>query len=251
MKNKVLLLMVLFLVGCNVGESSSQESSLGQTSKETNYYKPTIKEEYKEISKDEFVNKVNSNYKSEFGYKYISLKVDWDNPEAEYYYYHFRGEVKDDLSLDNKDLFIQNLTGINISKPINAADFYATLYVNPLIKIDEGIKAAISYISRANKYIEETQPWVLAKDETKKEELGSIMNHLVACLRQTAIMLSPVLLKAPSVLFEALDIPSELQTYDSLRNFGVINGGKVSKITPLFPRIDAAVDTEIIANLMK
>ena len=140
MKNKVLLLMVLFLVGCNVGESSSQESSLGQTSKETNYYKPTIKEEYKEISKDDFVDKVNSNYKSEFGYKYISLKVDWDNPEAEYYYYHFRGEVKDDLSLDNKDLFIQNLTGINISKPINAADFYATLYVNPLIKIDEGIK---------------------------------------------------------------------------------------------------------------
>ena len=118
-------------------------------------------------------------------------------------------------------------------------------------KVDEGIKSAIEYISRANKYIEETQPWVLAKDESRKEELGSIMNHLVACLRQTAIMLSQVLLKAPSVLFEALDIPSELQTYDSLRNFGVINGGKVSKITPLFPRIDAAVDTEIIANLMK
>ena len=118
-------------------------------------------------------------------------------------------------------------------------------------KIDEGIKAAISYISRANKYIEETQPWVLAKDETKKEELGSIMNHLVACLRQTAIMLSPVLLNAPSVLFNALDIPSELQTYDSLRNFGVISGGKVEKIAPLFPRIDASVDVEVIAELMK
>ena len=118
-------------------------------------------------------------------------------------------------------------------------------------KVDEGIKSAIEYISRANKYIEETQPWVLAKDETKKEELGSIMNHLVSCLRQTAIMLSPVLLEAPKVLFNALDIPSELQTYDSLRNFGVINGGKVSKISPLFPRIDASIDAAIIADLMK
>ena len=118
-------------------------------------------------------------------------------------------------------------------------------------KVDEGIKSAIEYISRANKYIEETQPWVLAKDETKKEELGSIMNHLVSCLRQTAIMLSPVLLEAPKVLFNALDIPSELQTYESLRNFGVINGGKVSKISPLFPRIDASIDAAIIADLMK
>ena len=77
------------------------------------------------------------------------------------------------------------------------------------------------------------------------------MNHLVACLRQTAIMLSPVLLNAPSVLFNALDIPSELQTYESLRNFGVISGGKVEKIAPLFPRIDASVDVEVIAELMK
>ena len=77
------------------------------------------------------------------------------------------------------------------------------------------------------------------------------MTHLVACLRQTAIMLSPVLLKAPEVLFNALDIPSEFRTYESLRNFGVISGGKVSKIAPLFPRIDASIDTEVIANLMK
>ena len=118
-------------------------------------------------------------------------------------------------------------------------------------KVDEGIKAAIEYISRANKYIEETQPWVLAKDENRKEELASIMNHLVACLRQTAIMLSPVLLNAPEVLFNALDIKEEFRTYDSLRNFGVIDGGKVSKIAPLFPRIDASIDVDIIKELMK
>jgi methionyl-tRNA synthetase len=118
-------------------------------------------------------------------------------------------------------------------------------------KVDAGIKSAIEYITRANKYIEETTPWALAKDESRKEELASIMNHLVACLRQTAIMLSPVLLKAPTVLFDALDIPSEFRTYESLRNFGGISGGKVSKIAPLFPRIDASVDTEVIKELMK
>ena len=106
---------------------------------ETNYYKPNIKEEYKEISKDEFVNKVNSNYKSEFGYKYVSLKVDWDNPEAEYYYYYARGEVKEDLSLNNQDQLIQNRVGIG-ARVTNISDIYALDYVNPLVRIDEAIK---------------------------------------------------------------------------------------------------------------
>ena len=129
---KIIPFLTLFILFGNM-------VSCEQVSTETNYYKPTIKEEYKEISKDEFVNKVNSNYKSEFGYKYISLKVDWDNPEAEYYYYYARGEVKEDLSLNNQDQLIQNQVGIG-SIATNISDIYALDYANPLVRIDEAIK---------------------------------------------------------------------------------------------------------------
>ena len=129
---KIIPFLTLFILFGNM-------VSCEQVSTETNYYKPNIKEEYKEISKDEFVNKVNSNYKSEFGYKYISLKVDWDNPEAEYYYYYARGEVKEDLSLNNQDQLIQNRVGIG-ARVTNISDIYALDYVNPLVRIDEAIK---------------------------------------------------------------------------------------------------------------
>ncbi len=129
---KIIPFLTLFILFGNM-------VSCEQVRTETNYYKPTIKEEYKEISKDEFVNKVNSNYKSEFGYKYVSLKVDWDNPEAEYYYYYVRGEVKEDLSLNNQDQLIQNRVGIG-ARATNFSDIYALDYVNPLVRIDEAIK---------------------------------------------------------------------------------------------------------------
>ena len=129
---KIIPFLTLFILFGNM-------VSCEQVRTETNYYKPTIKEEYKEISKDDFVNKVNSNYKSEFGYKYISLKVDWDNPEAEYYYYYVRGEVKEDLSLNNQDQLIQNQVGIG-ARETNISDIYALDYANPLVRIDEVIK---------------------------------------------------------------------------------------------------------------
>ena len=129
---KIIPFLTLFILFGNM-------VSCEQVRTETNYYKPNIKEEYKEISKDEFVNKVNSNYKSEFGYKYISLKVDWDNPDAEYFYYHYRGTVKDDLSLNNEDLFIQNQVGVNPNET-GKLDFYAINYISPFGRISQATK---------------------------------------------------------------------------------------------------------------
>jgi methionyl-tRNA synthetase len=69
------------------------------------------------------------------------------------------------------------------------------MYYNDMedLKVTEAFQEVFTYISRANKYIEETKPWELAKDENNKKALGSVMNHLANALRQTAIMLSPVL----------------------------------------------------------
>ena len=119
------------------------------------------------------------------------------------------------------------------------------------LRVTDAFVEVFNYISRANKYIEETQPWALAKDETKHDELASVMNHLANALRQSAIMLSPVLLKAPGELFSQLGIEKEKQTYDTLRQFNLLGNEHVNKGNPLFPRLDAAIEIEYIKNLMK
>ena len=118
------------------------------------------------------------------------------------------------------------------------------------LKVTEAFEEVFNYISRANKYIEETKPWALAKDETKVNELKSVMNHLANALRQSAIMLQPILLKAPKELFNQLGISEDLQTFSSLTKVDAMGGQHVNKGNPLFPRLDVNVEVEYIKSLM-
>ena len=76
------------------------------------------------------------------------------------------------------------------------------------------------------------------------------MNHLANALRQSAIMLQPVLLKAPKELFAQLGVEEELQQYSSLGKVDAMGGQIVNKGNPLFPRLDANVEIEYIKSLM-
>ncbi|SEQ09899.1 methionine--tRNA ligase [Piscibacillus halophilus] len=108
------------------------------------------------------------------------------------------------------------------------------------------------FVSRTNKYIDENEPWVLAKDESKKDRLGNVMAHLVESLRQIAVMLQPFLTSTPKNIFDQLGIQDEsLQTWDSLKDFGVItNGEVVKKGTPIFPRLDNETEIQAIKDMM-
>lgn len=108
------------------------------------------------------------------------------------------------------------------------------------------------FISRTNKYIDETQPWVLAKDEARKAELASVMRHLAEGLRTASILLQPFLTKAPSLIWEQLGIqPGELTAWDSGRTFGLIPAGtKLVKGSPIFPRLDVEQEVAYIAQAM-
>jgi methionyl-tRNA synthetase len=119
------------------------------------------------------------------------------------------------------------------------------------LKINEAYQAVFAYITRANKYIEESKPWELAKDESKNDLLKSCMNHLANTLRQVAILLSPTLLEAPAKLFAYLNIPESLQTYQSLNSFDQLGGQQVIKGEALFPRLDANVEVAYIKELMQ
>jgi methionyl-tRNA synthetase len=108
-------------------------------------------------------------------------------------------------------------------------------------------------ISRTNKYIDETQPWVLAKDETKRDALASVMAHLAESLRYTAVLLQPFLTQTPKRIFEQLGISKEeWMSWDSLQTFGLSKEGrKVVKGEPLFPRLDVNEEVEYIKSQMK
>lgn len=101
-----------------------------------------------------------------------------------------------------------------------------------------------SLISRANKYIDETEPWVLAKDEEHRAELNSVMVHLAETLRIVAILLQPIMTETPGKIFEQLGLATDTMNLQSI-HFGEFpsNTKVVAKGTPIFPRLE--LDTEI------
>ncbi len=108
-------------------------------------------------------------------------------------------------------------------------------------------------ISRTNKYIDETEPWNLAKDDEKRNRLGNVMAHLVESLRITAVMLRPFLTEAPKEIFKQLGIKdASLQEWDSIYEVGSIQAGiKTEKGNPIFPRLDMEEEIATIKNMMK
>ncbi|MBL4963352.1 MULTISPECIES: methionine--tRNA ligase [Bacillus] len=107
-------------------------------------------------------------------------------------------------------------------------------------------------ISRTNKYIDETAPWVLAKDPEKEKELQSVMYHLAESLRISAVLLQPFLTKTPVKMFEQLGITDDaLKAWDSITAFGQLTDTKVQKGEPLFPRLEAEEEIAYIKGKMQ
>ncbi|CAD2071937.1 methionine--tRNA ligase [Phocicoccus pinnipedialis] len=118
---------------------------------------------------------------------------------------------------------------------------------------NKALERVWTIISRTNKYIDETEPWVLARDEDKKEELGNVMVHLAENIRIAAILLQPFLTHGPKKIFEQLNISDEsLLEYDSIHKYGSIkvDGTVISKPTPIYPRLDVEEEVEFIKNEM-
>ncbi|OVE48545.1 methionine--tRNA ligase [Bacillus badius] len=115
------------------------------------------------------------------------------------------------------------------------------------------LSALWQLVSRTNKYIDETQPWVLAKAE-EKDKLGDVMVHLAESLRRIAVLLKPFLTRTPQKMFEQLNIQSEeLQSWESLSEFGAIPEGTtvVKKGEPIFPRLEIEEEISYIKEKMQ
>lgn len=119
-------------------------------------------------------------------------------------------------------------------------------------KLSVALQEVWAIIARANKYIDETTPWALAKDDTQKERLYTVLYHLVEALRIVSILISPVLTRAPKAIQNQLGIHDpEILIYESTKTFGLIKNVTVAeKPTPIFPRLDIEVEVAYLQEAM-
>ena len=114
----------------------------------------------------------------------------------------------------------------------------------------EALADIFAVIDRANKYIDETTPWILAKDPEKKERLGAILYNLAETVRICAVLLKPFLTKASAAILKSFS-SDENAGFESL-TFGTLKAGApVEKIPPVFPRIDVKKELAEVEKLVK
>ena len=110
-------------------------------------------------------------------------------------------------------------------------------YINSY-RMADAVEAVMNFAKRCNKYIDETTPWALAKDESKKGRLGTVLYNLLESIRYIAVLLSPFMPDTSKAIFEQMNCDEN--SYDSLSQFGVLKPGTVvGTPTPLFARIDS------------
>lgn len=123
-------------------------------------------------------------------------------------------------------------------------------YLNDDLKVTEAYGAVMDLVSAANKYIQDSEPWTLAKDESKKDVLASVMAHLATVIFLSGILMSPILVEKSKDLFDQLGIPEEKRTYDEAIKLASLGGIKVSKGNPLYPRLNVEQEVNFIKELM-
>ncbi len=109
--------------------------------------------------------------------------------------------------------------------------------------LQDAIESTWKLIRRANKYIDETAPWALAKDEAKVGELKTVMYNLVESLRIIANLVAPYLVESAPKMYEALGLTEELSLVN-LKFGKEYNDIKVNKTEPLFKRLDIKAEVE-------
>lgn len=111
-------------------------------------------------------------------------------------------------------------------------------------QLNNALAEIFKVISRANKYIDETTPWILGKDETKKARLACVLYNLLEAIRITTTLLSCFMPSTMPKVWKQIGADSDLITYENAGKFNVLpQNVKVQKGAALFPRID--VDKEI------
>ena len=104
-------------------------------------------------------------------------------------------------------------------------------------------------VSRTNKYIDETMPWALAKDEARKPRLAMVMHHLAESIRIISTLIEPFMPETPDKIRTALRIPAEMTGWEDAKAFSIHPWAVgVTAGTPIFPRIDMKKELEALGE---
>lgn len=151
---------------------------------------------------------------------------------------------------DGKVTTVENVSDYD-QKLVDASEQAIKEYRQHMDKFEfpDALASVWAFIGRANKYIDETKPWVLAKDPEAKAELASVLGHLVESLRLIALMISPVMTQSPIKMFAQLGLDYQK---DTELKFGETSVGTTvtSDPEPIFPRLDTDEEVKFIKDKM-
>ena len=147
--------------------------------------------------------------------------------------------------------YVENVTTFDadLAKVVeeNIAEYHKQMNA---VDYPRALEAVWNIISRTNKYIDETAPWVLAKEDGDKEQLAAVMAHLAAGLRVVAHLIQPFMMNTSNAIMEQLGLGLDFDLENlSLAGFPE-NVTVVAKGTPIFPRLDMEEEIAYIQSQM-
>ena len=147
-----------------------------------------------------------------------------ERPELQWHPAFFAG-IRIEFSREAKKMFFEKMDNFDVTNAI-ASVFEA--------------------IDKANKYVDDTKPWALAKDPEKTSELESVMCHLANTIYTASVLLSPFLTEGSKKVLDMLNCPEQLRNYDAINlPFGQLHNVQIAEtITPAYARLDASVEIE-------
>jgi len=104
------------------------------------------------------------------------------------------------------------------------------------LEISVALENIFELLRSCNKYIDDTTPWILAKDETKKDRLATVLYNLVECIRISAVLLQPFIPDTCDNIFKQIN--TDIKDFSTLDKFGYYNSNKVGNAEVLFKRVE-------------
>ena len=147
--------------------------------------------------------------------------------------------------------YVENVTAFDadLSKVVeeNIAEYHKQMNA---VDYPRALEAVWNIISRTNKYIDETAPWVLAKEDGDKDQLAAVMAHLAASLRVVAHLIQPFMMSTSNAIMEQLGLDLDFDLENLILAGFPENVTVVAKGTPIFPRLDMEEEIAYIQSQM-